>query len=157
METTLPSNTEIPATLDNIEYAADTESDRYVHTTLGEDECETVHTLLDRLAARGTLCPDHVLKYLVWGPLKLSQEESIVAQFLARMSSGMGTSTNMMEGMLDFMHQINPHCTMPKSVDKCWEVVETAHARMIAPLQRRSITVSIPEEVQTLTLTLTHS
>lgn len=150
METKVPSNTEIPATWDAMEYAADTESDRYVDNSIGEDECESVHTFLDRLAARGTLCPNHVLKYLDWGPLQLSQEESIVAQFLARMSSGMGTSTNMMEGMLDFMHQINPHCTLPKSVDKCWEVLETAHARMIAPLQRRSITVSIPEEVQAL-------
>ncbi len=45
METTLPSNTEIPATstLDDIEYDAGTESDRYVNTNVGEDECESVH------------------------------------------------------------------------------------------------------------------
>jgi hypothetical protein len=151
IETTLPNNNEIPATLDDMEYAADTECDSYGNTnTAGEEGCENVHTLLDRLSARGTLCLDHVLKYLDWGPLQLSQEESIVAQFLARMSCGMGTSTNMMEGMLEFMHQMNPNCTLPKSVDKCWEVIETAHCRMTAPLQRRSITVSIPEEVQAL-------
>jgi hypothetical protein len=73
-----------------------------------------------------------------------------VAQFLARMSSGTETSTNVMEGMLDFMHLMNPNCTMPKSVDKCWEVIENAHSRMIAPLKRRSVTVPIPENVQAL-------
>jgi hypothetical protein len=146
----LTNNHAIWSSCDDIEYAGDTESDRNSMSTARDEGCENVHTLLDRLSDQGTLCPDHVLQYLDSGSLQLSQEESLVAQFLARMSSGMGTSTNKMEGMLDFMHLMNPNCTMPKSVDKFWEVIENAHARMIAPLKRRSVTVPIPENVQAL-------
>jgi hypothetical protein len=150
MKTPLQNNDDIPPTCDDIENYTDNESDSNSKITQGEEGCENVHTWLDRLSARGTLCPDHVLKYIDWGPLQLSPEESIVARFLAKMSCGMGTSTNMVEGMLDFMHKTNPNCTMPKSVEKCWEIIENAHSRMTAPFKRRSITVSIPKEVQAL-------
>jgi hypothetical protein len=126
MKTPLQNNDDIPPTCDDIENYTDNESDSNSKITQGEEGCENVHTWLDRLSARGTLCPDHVLKYIDWGPLQLSPEESIVARFLAKMSCGMGTSTNMVEGMLDFMHKTNPNCTMPKSVDKCWDCIKLA-------------------------------
>ena len=150
MKTQLQNNEDLTPTCDDIENVTDNESECNSQSTEGEEVGENVHTWLDRLSGRGTLCPDHVLKYIDWGPLQLSPEESIVAQFLARMSCGMGTSTNMVEGMLDFMHKTNPNCTMPKSVEKCWEIIENAHSRMTAPFKRRSITVSIPKEVQAL-------
>jgi hypothetical protein len=120
MKTQLSNNNDIPPSFEDFEYSTDTESDCNSKSNAEDSGWENVHTLLDGLSARGTLCPDHVLQYLDWGPQPLSLEETIVAQFLARMSSGMGTSTNMVEGMLDFMHLSNPNCTMPKSVDKCY-------------------------------------
>ena len=150
MQTQLSKTNDVPPSVEEYDYCTNTESNGNSKTNADESRCDNVHTLLDGLSARDTLCPDHVLQYLDWGPQPLSPEESMVAQFLARMSSGMGTSTNIVESMLDFMHLSNPNCTMPKSVDKCWEIIENAHSRMTATLKRRSVTVSIPDEVQSL-------
>ena len=57
------------------------------------EEQVDVHAWIEALAQRGTLSPDHMLKYINWGPLPLLEHEKDVAEFLSEMTSGVGVST----------------------------------------------------------------
>ncbi len=63
---------------------------------------EDVHAWIEALAQRGTLSPDHMLKYINWGPSPLSEQEKDVAEFLSMMTSGVGVSTSKMNKLLQF-------------------------------------------------------
>jgi hypothetical protein len=63
-------------------------------------ELEDVHAWIKASAQRGTLSPDHMLKYMNWGPLPLSEQEIDVAEFLSTMTSGGGVSTNKINTIL---------------------------------------------------------
>jgi hypothetical protein len=114
------------------------------------EEQVDVHTWIEALAQRGTLSPDHMLKYINWGPLPLSEQEKEVAEFLSVMTSGVGVSTAKMNKLLKFWNQKNGPGSLPESEAKCWQIIEDAHVRMTAPLKKRSVTVEIPLAVQEL-------
>ena len=114
------------------------------------EEQQDVHAWIEALAQRGTLSPDHMLKYINWGPLPLSKEEKDVAEFMSMMTSGVGVSTKKMNKLLKFWNKKNGPGSLPEKESTCWQIIEDAHARMTAPLQKRSVTVDIPLEVQAL-------
>jgi len=111
---------------------------------------EDVHAWIEALAQRGTLSPDHMLKYINWGPLPLSEQEKDVAEFLSTMTSGVGVSTSKMNKLLQLWNKKNGPGSLPESEAKCWQIIEDAHARMTAPLKKRTVTVEIPLAVQAL-------
>ena len=114
------------------------------------EEQEDLHAWIEALAERGTLSPDHMLKYMNWGPLPLSEQEKDVAEFLGTMTSGVGVSTTKMNKILKFWNKKNGPGSLPECESKCWQIIEDAHARMTAPLHKRSVTVEIPLAVQEL-------
>jgi hypothetical protein len=118
------------------------------------EEQEDVHAWIEALAQGGTLSPDHMLKYINWGPLPLSEEEKDVAEFLSTMTSGVGVSNNKINKILKLWNKKKGAGSLPGSEWKCWQIIEDAHARMTAPLEKRSVTVEIPLAVQALLLSL---
>ena len=114
------------------------------------EEQVDVHAWIETLAQRGTLSPDHMLKYINWGPLPLLQHEKDVAEFLSEMTSGVGVSSTKINKLLKFWNKKNGPGTLPETEAKCWQIIEDAHVRMTAQLQKRSVTVEIPLAVQEL-------
>ena len=113
-------------------------------------EQENVHAWIETLAERETLSPEHIMKYMDWGPKPISKKEEDVAEFLSNVTSGVGMSKAKIENLLRLWNKRKGEDSLPLKEDTCWEVIEAAHARMAAPLERRSVTVPIPEAVQAL-------
>ncbi len=51
-------------------------------------EQEDVHAWMETLAERETLSPEHIMKYMDWGPTPISKKEEDVAEFLSTVTSG---------------------------------------------------------------------
>ncbi len=113
-------------------------------------EQDDVQAWMEALAQRGTLSTDHIVKYMHWGPLPLTQQETDVAEFLSTVTGGVGMSEARTNKLLKFWIKKNGPGSMPASEETCWNILERAHERMTASVQRRSVTVQIPDEVQAL-------
>jgi hypothetical protein len=111
---------------------------------------EDVHAWIEKLAAQETLSPEHMLKYINWGPLRLTQQEEDVAEFLSTVCNGTGMSDTSMNKLLLFWNKKNSQTTIPSHQETCWDIMATAHSRMTAVLKPRTVTVAIPVEVQKL-------
>ena len=134
----------------------DTNDDAFIDdaeagTNLNYDvEQDDIHAWMEALAQRGTLSPDHIVQYMHWGPLPLTQQEADVAEFLSTVTGGVGMSEASTNKLLKFWIKKNGPGSLPASEETCWNVMESAHERMTASVQRRSVTVQIPNEVQEL-------
>jgi hypothetical protein len=67
-----------------------------VQTTVEQD----VHAWIDTLAEQDTLSPEHIIKYMDWGPMPLSKNEEHVAEFLGTVTSSVGMSGAKIEQVL---------------------------------------------------------
>ena len=123
-------------------------------TATSEENYENVHDdvtqWLDTLAERGTLSLDHIVRYMHWGPLPLTTQETHVAEFLSTVTGGVGMSEATTNKLLGLWNRKNGPGSMPATEQKCWEVIERAHERMTGNLQKRTVTVEIPPKVQEL-------
>ena len=148
----------IDASVSGEEEGADEEGDDlFIDASVsGEEEGVTtveqphLHAWMETLAEMETLCPDHIMKYMDWGPKPLSKKEEYCAEFLSTVTSGVGMSKAKIEKLLRLWNKRNGEDSLPLKEETCWKVIEDAHARMAAPLERRSVTVPIPEAVQAL-------
>ena len=104
-------------------------------------EQEDVHAWMETLAERDTLSPEHIMKYMDWGPKPISKKEEDVAEFLSTVTSGVGMSKAKIEKLLRLWNKRKGEDSLPLKEETCWEVIEAAHARMAAPIERRSVTV----------------
>jgi hypothetical protein len=114
------------------------------------DVHDDVAKWFDTLADRGTLSLDHIVRYMNWGPLPLTTQETDVAEFLSTVTGGVGMSEATTNKMLGLWIRKNGPGSLPATEQKCWEVIERAHERMTGNLQRRTVTVEIPPKVQAL-------
>jgi len=111
---------------------------------------EDVHAWIEKVAERGRLSPDHMLKYINWGPLPLTKQESDVAEFLSTVCSGTGMSDTTMNKLLKLWNKQHGEGSLPSSEETCWHIMAETHSRMTADLEPKTVTVAIPVEVQKL-------
>ena len=123
-------------------------------SSVGEDEpnggMEDVHAWIEKVAQRGRLSPEHMLKYINWGPLPLTKQEEDVAEFLSTVCGGTGMSDTTMNKLLKLWNKKNGEGSLPSSEETCWKIMAEAHSRMTAHLEPKTVTVAIPVEVQKL-------
>jgi hypothetical protein len=91
---------------------------------------EDVHAWIEALAQRGMLSPDHMLKYINWGPLPLSEQEKDVAEFLSMMTSGVGVSvsTSKMNKLQKCWNKKKGPGSLPENESICWQIIEDARS-----------------------------
>ncbi len=66
---------------------------------------EDVHAWIEKVAERGRLSPEHMFKYMNWGPLPLTKQEEDVAELLSTICCGTGLSNTTMNKLLQLWNK----------------------------------------------------
>ena len=85
---------------------------------------DVVH-YLDALSEDGTLCPVHVMQYMLWGKRRITTEGKLkTLLFLRAMYGGTGASRRQGQEMLSFVHGLGvAPLGMPRQIKDCWLLV----------------------------------
>ena len=105
--------------------------------------------LLDQ---QGTLDSAHIVRHRA--PRRsISQEERAVIRFLRSTETGGGCSRRQVESLLQHARSLGPKGEMlPRGYNKLWQIVDTAHERIMEPLRMVEVEIPIPVPVQKLLL-----
>ena len=114
------------------------------------EQLEDIDAWIEALAERGTLSTEHMLKFMNWGPMPLTEQETKIAEFMSTVTSGVGMSEAKIKKLLKLWNKHHAHSCLPETEESCWNILEEAHARMTSSFQPRSVTVAIPPKVQML-------
>jgi hypothetical protein len=131
-----------------------------VSSDVSSDDVHDRETVLEHqqaLADAGTL--DAAFLVRLAAPAKhVTTEERAVIRFLRATETGAWCSRRQVEALLHHARSLGGEgLLLPKSYQKLWNCVETAHGRMMPPLTTKRIAVPVPASVRCLlTQGLTH-
>ena len=104
-------------------------------------------SLLDR---QGTLDSAFIVRHRA-PRTSISNEERAVIRFLRATETGGGCSRRQVESLLEHARTLGPKGMMlPRGYNKLWQIVQSAHERLVEPLRMVEIQIPIPVAVQKL-------
>jgi len=84
---------------------------------------------LNVLWEAGMLDVNHFLRYGGWGRQEqlIANDVDLPARFLSAIAGSSGASEDVTQRVLDFIHSIGVHATLPRSVLGCWGSIQQVH------------------------------
>jgi len=117
----------------------------------GDDDTRpSIDAYMSQLDQEGTLDSAHIVRHRA--PRRsISQEERAVIRFLRATETGGGCSRRQVESLLQHARSLGPKgMLLPRGYNKLWQVVQSAHERIMEPLRMVEIQMPIPVAVQKL-------
>ena len=114
------------------------------------DSRPSIDAYMSQLDQQGTLDSAFIVRHRA--PRRsISNEERAVIRFLRATETGGGCSRRQVESLLQHARTLGPKgMLLPRGYNKLWQIVESAHERIIEPLRMVEIKIPIPVAVQKL-------
>ena len=105
-----------------------------------EESPVTAAAHINKLWDAGQLDVEHFLRYQSWGRQgpEIGNRVDLPARFLAAITGSSGASQDVTQRVLDFIHSIGAHATLPRSVPDCWRSIQEVHV----PSHQRTPSIS---------------